>query len=165
MKATHLFKAFNGINGTAFVTLDTLTSVRLMFGANNPQQGHITKRTVGAQVMVFQNTHGSAYEAMVRRRMVAEGLDPDFKAKPRAWGTRIPDTPIVDHNGKHYLEVIFLKPGRVEYLFKGRLIDPDYITGLPDETREQGGQASQVVIRCFAADSIQRVSVNGKVFA
>lgn len=171
MKATQLVAAVADINGASFVGIDTLVEVKLTGGKKNPHQGRVTKRMIGATVMSFQNKNFSAYEAMVHRRLAAEGKDPaKFVLGERAWGTRIPNMPIVTHikDGieKYYLEVIFLKPGVVSYFLDGAPIDAAHIQGLPAESdgSEQGGLENKVIIRTFAADSITELRIDGKVF-
>lgn len=159
--------ALNGLAGGTFVGLDTETVVTLKGGKKNPMQGRITKRMTGAQVMCFSNTNGSAYDAMVKRRLAAEGKDPtSFELSPRAWGERVPNTSFVAHKGKHYLEVIFLRAGKAEFFLDGAAIQRDEIEGL-EEAREstgQGGLENKVVIRTFALDSVTALRANGKEF-
>jgi hypothetical protein len=170
MHYAQLVQVFSQVNGASFVGLDTLTEVRLKGGKGNPQQGRVTKRMIGAQIMVFQNKAVNGYEAMVHRRLTAEGKNPDsFELGERAWGTRLPNMPIVEHvkDGvvKYYLEVIFLRAGRAEYLLDGQVVPAAQIQGL--EAREEGAQGgldNKVIIRTFAADSVTEVRVNGQVF-
>lgn len=170
MKYTQLVAAVSAVSGASFIGLDTSTVVKLTGGMKNPQQGRITKRMIGASVMVFSNKNVNGYEAMIKRRLEAEGKDPDsFVLSERAWGTRIPNMPIVEHfkdgDTKYYLEVIFLKPGTVEYRLDGAPIAVKDIIGLPAATAgEQGGLDNKVFIRTFAADSITEIRVDGKVF-
>lgn len=153
------------INGATFMSIDTLTTVTLMGGKKNPMQGRVTKLMEGANVMAFQNKHLNGYEQMVRRRLEQEGKNPDnFELSPRAWGVRIPNTPFVEHNGKMYLEVIFLKPGDVTYLLDGKIIDKSEIIGLKDHQEgEQGGLEDKVIIRTFAMDNIIKVKIDKRI--
>lgn len=170
MNYAQLINAFSNVSGTSFVGIDTLTQVKLLGGARNPQQGRVTKRMVGASVMVFQNKNINGYESMIHRRLAQEGKDPaNFKLGERAWGVRIPNMPIVQHEKdgqvKYYLEVIFLKPGKVEYLLDGSPINEADIVGLADRGEgEQGGLDDKVIIRTFAAESITEVRVDSQVF-
>jgi hypothetical protein len=120
--------------------------------------GRVTKVMRGAQIMVFTNSETNAYDAMVRRRLAAEGRDPDsFKLGERAWGTRVAGTPFVEHRGEYYLETIFMRPGAVEYELAGVPIQKDQIVGLPearDNPDSQAGLDNKVVIRTFKLDSI-----------
>lgn len=149
---------FGSLAGGTFVGIDTVTEVKLTGGRKNPQQGRVTKRMDGAVVMVFTNSATNAYDAMVRRRLAEEGRDPDsFQLGPRAWGTRIAGTPFVEHNGRYYLETIFMHAGAVQYQLDGVPIDPADIQGLPERRESEDSQAGldrKVVIRTFALDSI-----------
>lgn len=158
-------QAFATLAGGTFVGMDTLTDVALKGGKKNPQQGRITKEMTGATVMCFSNANGSAYDAMVKRRLVAEGKDPEsFELGERAWGQRIAGTPFVEHKGQHYLEVIFLKSGAVQYLQDSFPVDAESIEGLPEKREDngQGGLENKVVIRTFALDSIVALRANGQ---
>lgn len=165
-----LIASVSAINGATFVGIDTRTNVTLTGGRKNPQQGRVTKRMIGARVMAFTNQTINAYEAMVQRRLVAEGKSPaDFTLGPRAWGTRIPNMPIVVHNkngqDNYYLEVIFLSPGVVYYELDGVQVPASVIEGLPvsREGGEQGGLDDKVIVRTFSADSITEMRIDGKV--
>jgi hypothetical protein len=136
-------------------------------------QGKVTKKMVGATIQLFNNGETNGYESMIKRRLIAEGKDPEsFKLGERAWGTRVPNMPIVEHfkdgETKYYLEAIFHKPGKSVYFFDGREIDPENIEGFPKEATvnedSQGGVEKKVVIRTFAADSILEIRVDGRVF-
>lgn len=150
------------VNGTTFISIDTVTEVKLAGGKKNPLQGRVQKRGVGHKVMVFQNKSVNGYEAMVQRRLTAEGKDPaNFQLSPRVWGERIAGTPFVEHNGQTYLEVIFLKPGKTEMLVDGQVFN-DIIDGLPAEAinAEQGGLDNKVIIRTFKIDSLKAITIN-----
>ena len=156
---------FGALAGGTFVGIDTRTSVKLTGGRKNVQQGRVTKVMRGATVMVFTNAEVNAYDAMVRRRLAAEGLDPEsFTLGERVWGTRVAGTPFVEHNGKYYLETIFLKPGAVEYELDGVPVSPLLIEGLPDsrvDPESQAGLSDKVVVRTFALDSIMGLRALG----
>lgn len=166
MQASTLYTALQNVSGASFVGFDSLTVVALKGGKKNPMQGRVTKRMTGAQVMVFQNKNINGYEAMVQRRLAAEGKDPaSFELGQRAWGERVPNMPIVEHKGNTYMEVIFLKPGNSVFLLDGAPIAKQDIEGLEDKAEgAQGGLDNKVVIRTFAADSITELRVDGQVF-
>lgn len=172
MQLATVEQALQSVSGASFVGIDTLTAVKLTGGRANPQQGRITKRMTGASVMVFQNRNINGYEAMVRRRLEAEGKDPKtFVLGERAWGQRLPNSPVVVHkkdgDAKFYLEVIFLRAGQIDYLLDGQPINAADIQGLPvvrNDPDAQGGLENQVVIRTFALDSITALRVDGQQF-
>lgn len=166
MKHQVLISAVSVINGASFVGIDTHVDVKLTGGKKNPQQGRVTKRMTGAQVMAFTNQNVNAYQQMVWRRLGKEGKSPeDFQLKERVWGVRVPNMPIVEHNGSYYFEVIFLKPGKVEYLLDGVVVPESDIQGLPEKREaEQGGLEDKVIIRDYKAESIVELRIDGKVF-
>ena len=164
MKLETAQRAFAALEGATFVGMDTETPVKLKGGMKNPQQGRVVKVQRGAQVMSFSNTNGSAYAAMVRRRLAEEGKDPDsFELGPRAWGERIAGTPFVEHKGNHYLEVIFLSAGETEYRLDGVTVPESVIEGLPPkpESNGQGGLDRKVVIRTFKLENITELRAYG----
>ena len=160
-------EVFKEVNGSTFVGLDTETVVKLTGGKKNPHQGRVTKKTIGANVIVFANTDQNGYKNMVQRRMMQEGKDPsEFELKPRAWGVHISRTPFIEHNGKHYLECIFRSAGTSTYYLDGVEINKSDIEGLPEQKepneQSQGGIDNQIVLRTFALESIQEMRVKGE---
>lgn len=155
--------ALNNLSGGTFVGMDTLTTVTLTGGKKNPMQGRITKKTAGSQVMCFSNTNGSAYNSMVERRLISEGKNPSsFVIGPRPWGERVPNTAFVEHKGKYYLEVIFMRAGQTEYFLDGNPIAKNLIEGLPVSNEgDQGGLDDKVIIRSYALESIIALRANG----
>lgn len=176
-----LREIFATVSGASFIGLDTESVVKLKGGKKNPQQGRVTKKVTGSQVMVFSNQEQNGYENMVQRRLIAEGKDPtSFSVGPRPWGTRVPNLPIIEHEKdgvlKEYLEVIFLKAGTSEYFLDGEPINKKDIEGLeekeeastpvPDKddapsNKGQAGLDNKVIIRTYSADSIVAVRVDG----
>lgn len=168
MKHTDLINAVRFIQGGSFVGIDTLVDVKLTGGRSNPQQGRVQKRMTGATVMAFTNQNVNAYHEMVKRRLEKEGkAAEDFVIGPRTWGVRIPNLPIVEHDGKYYFEVIFLRPGAVEYLLDGQPIAESSIQGLPVKKatpESQGGLEDKVIIRDFKCESIVELRIDGKAY-
>jgi hypothetical protein len=167
MDSNKLINAVSNVNGNTFVGMTTVTTPTLLGGKKNAMQGRVKKHMIDANVMVFQNKNVNGYEAMVQRRLIAEGKDPaSFELGPRAWGTRVEGLPIVEHKDKIYLEVIFLAPGKVFYTLDGTPIEKEAIEGLrevePSE-ESQGGLSNKVVIRTFAAESVAELKINGEV--
>lgn len=166
-KQQAIMAALANVSGASFIAIDTLTTEALKGGKKNPMQGRVTKTTTGSSVMVFQNKNGSAYAAMVERRLAAEGKDPkDFELKPRTWGERIKNTPFITHKGELYLEVIFLKAGKSTFFLDGKEIARDDIEGIektPPAEGAQGGLSEdrQVVIRTYKVESITGMRVDG----
>jgi hypothetical protein len=168
MKSSTLFDAVSNVSGNSFVGMDMVTTVKLKGGKANPQQGRVQKRITGATMQVFQNKGVNGYEAMVKRRLVAEGKSADdFTLGERAWGNRVDNTPIIEHtkdgNTKYYLEGIFQHSGEVEYLLDGKPVALEDIQGLETKTQTtgQGGLDDKVVIRTIDANNIAELRING----
>lgn len=151
------------VNGTTFISINTSTEPKLLGGRKNPHKGRVRKVMTGANVMVFQNKSANGYENMVTRRLEKEGKDPaTFQLQPRSWGTRIPNTPFVEHNDNIYLEVIFLNRGQIHYELDGQKISPAEIQGLQlgGEEGRQGGLDNKVIIRTFKVENITSITIN-----
>lgn len=168
-QASALIAALEHVNGSTFITLDTLSEPimnKTMGGRGtqpNPHLGRITKQQTDSRVMVFQNKRVHGYENMVRRRLIEEGLDPEtFVLSPRRWGVRVPNMPLVTHEGAYYLEVIFLTPGPVQYFIDGTTpINVEDIIGLRETNPPmQAGLERKVQLRVFSFDSLKRIVIN-----
>ena len=154
----------DNLTGSTFITIDTSTAPKLTGGKKNPFQERVEKLTIGSSVMMCTNRKTSGYEDLVNHRLVAEGKDPDFTVGPRQWGYRIANTCFVEHKGKYYIEVIFLKPGKTEYYVDGVLTPKSTITGLEVDKEEgkQGGLDDKVIIRTYSVDSIKSITINNR---
>lgn len=147
------------IETCAIATIDTKTPVKLTGGKKNLHQGRIEKVTVGGNIMVFGNKKSNAYENMVKRRLAKEGKNPEtFKLGKRAWGERVPESCLVVHKGKTYMETIYLKPPKQTlYLLDGKPIEKTEIQGLPKaKPGEQGGLSDKVQIRTYNLENITK---------
>jgi hypothetical protein len=170
MQLAQIEALLNTINGATFAGLDTLTEVKLKGGRANPMLGRVTKRTMGNHVMLFTNKNTNGYDAMVKRRLAAEGKNPDsFKLGALPWGTRLPNSPVIENKGKYYIQTVFLKGGKSEYLLDGQPIEKSAIVGLDDKPIESGKQGladdNAVVVRTFALDSILEARLMGEAVA
>jgi hypothetical protein len=168
----NLKEVISNVKGTTFAGLTTKTVQKLIGGKSNPMQGRVEKLSEDVNIIVYSNSEVSGYAAMVKRHMVKEGKDPEeFQMKPRVWGTRVGNTPFIEHKGKYYLECIFRSPGKVTYLLDGESIDPEEIEGLPEKKekteayeKSQGGIEDKIIIRTFDLGSIVSLKVKNEVF-
>lgn len=160
MKLVTLKSIFKELKGATMLGLDTETSVVLLGGKSNPMQGHVTKRMTGAVVMAFSNANHNSYEVMVRNQLEKLGEDGQkFKVGVRPWGKRLPNMPIIEHEGNYYLEVVFVRGGKTEYLLDGQLIDKAMIQGL-----KQSAPQALVTIRTFKLESILAIRTNSREY-
>lgn len=162
MEIINIKNLVNDINGATFIGIDTVTFPKLSGGKKNPHKDLIKKITSGSSCEVFTNKNSNGYANMVNRRLEEEGKEP-FQLKERVWGKRIPNTPVIEHNGKYYLELIFLKAGKTTYELNDKHIDKEDIIGLNDSKEgEQGGLDNKVIIRTVSLDSITGLRINGR---
>lgn len=151
--------------------LDYVTEVKLRGGKKNPMLGRVQKVVSGARVFV-----GASYAKMVERRRIeeggAKGDGEEFEVKARAWGTRVADYPIIEHEKdgviKHYLDVIFdeRQKAEVSYLLDGKPIAKEDIEGLPPVPVSEDGQAGierKVIIRSIGLASVTELRASGQV--
>ena len=170
-----LEKLVNSVKGTTFAGLTTRTQVKLKGGKKNEMQGRVEKLTENSNIIVFANSEKSGYGAMVKRRMIKEGKDPaEFVMKARPWGTRIGQTPFIEHNGKKYFECIFVSGGKSTYFLDGEPIAQEDIEGLepskpvekPTVVEEKAFSNNdledKVIIRTFALESIVNVKLKNE---
>lgn len=166
MKYDSLKEVLESVNGSTFAGIDTVTQVKLKGGKKNPLQGKVSKITKGSTVMLFTNKKSNGYVNMIKRRLEKEGKDPEsFILSPRVWGERVANTPFVEHNGKVYMECIFLKTGKTSYIVDGEEVEKENIEGLPEVNQNddsQGGVENKVIIRTYAIESIEKLRVMGE---
>ena len=166
MKLEQIEELLSSFQGSTFASLDTITNVALKGGKKNEMQGRVTKRTSNNQVMLFTNEKSNGYENMVKRRLVAEGKDPEsFTVGPLPWGERVPNTPLIKHKDRYYIQMIFNKSGNSNYFLDNRAIDKADITGLEERvgTGKQGLEEDNgVVVRTVALDSIIEIRLLGE---
>lgn len=166
-----LIEMLKSVNGASFISIDTETVPEMNktmgrgSGMANPHYGRVTKVQKGSVVMAFQNKTINGYAQMVQRRLAEEGKDPfDFELSPRRWGKRLENLPVVEHEGHYYLEVIFLKPGEVQWCLDGKPTK-EPIIGVRDYGKpEQGGLDRKVPLRVFAFSSITRIKIDGNTY-
>lgn len=161
---------FQNVSGTRFVGMDTETDVSRLKRDEAVQPGKVTKRTTGAVVMVFAQDERSAYSNQVKRRMEAEGIDPNtWEAGELPYGEWMGSSVFISHTPKntgkltHYLRTHFVKSGTSEYFLDGVAIAKNDIvdTSAPKKEGTQGGQDVKVIPRNFKLDSIRKIRIDG----
>ena len=163
-----LLGLLTNVKGNTFVSADCVTSVKLKGGKSNPYQNRITKHsTINGQL--FSNQEYNAYEAMVNRRLEAEGKPADFTVAARRWGTRVSGTPIIEHKGNYYMEVNVKSVSNTFYKVDG---DGHYsrseleamgVTGFPVSSgsgRQGLEDDNAVILRTYRFDSLRNVRMH-----
>lgn len=155
MELSELQDTLSRIEGCTFATLDALTEAK----------SGITRVTTGERVILFTNKRSSGYENMVRRRLQQAGLDPDgFRLGDLPWGERMPETPIIVHKGKYYLQTITLEPGAYEYFLGRHVVDPMSFGIKPPKTKQGLPPGKEVLVATYALENITRLVLMGQVF-
>jgi hypothetical protein len=139
------------IQGCTFANLDTITE---------PSPG-IQKVTRGERVILFTNKKVSGYENMVRRRLEEAGKNPDnFVLGDLPWGSRVPNSPLIENKGKFYLQCIRLKEGRSRFFIGDREIQNPRGLMLKKRRTNQGLlEGEEVEVACYKLENIQKIAL------
>jgi len=106
---------------------------------------------------------GFNYEGVVNKRREKEGLVTEkFVAQSLPWGQHIEGTPLIEHKGDLYLQIM-INNEKVDYVRKGEFIDIDKF--LP-KTKVQLNQEllKPVTIKTPAVKNIKALAFNGKFY-
>ena len=147
-------------NGHSFVGLTTLTDARAK-KTGNPF-GKILKKT-----RLLANI-GFHYANSLNSQAKREGKEIDFDIKPRRWGVRLPNTPLVEHKGKHYLEYKAENVQSVEYFTeKGEQIEKSQIEEFLPQKRHSSTQKEldkKIILRDVAIENIISLRISKNVY-
>jgi hypothetical protein len=142
------------VKGTTFMSIETTTIPKLK--AKNPFKDL-------KKVSLISGAIGFNYENSVNNQREREGLENNFESKPRAWGHRIDNTPVVEHKGKHYLEVK-VQSSKSEYFDGDLRIDVDKIKPWMYSNSSRQELNKEVIVRDYSLDSIFRMNLNKKEY-
>ena len=147
-------------NGHSFVGLTTLTDARAK-KTNNPF-GKILKKTRLLANIGFH--YANSLDSQAKR----EGKEIDFDIKPRRWGVRMPNTPLVKHNDKYYLEYKAENVQSVEYFTEeGEQIEKSQIEEFlpkPRHSSTQNDLDKKIILRDVAIENIISLRISKKVY-
>jgi hypothetical protein len=119
---------------------------------------------------------GADYENGVLRRRSAEGVHEPWEALPRKWGQRVARdngslTGLVRHVNKDgierwYVELFVGKSLQHEYRFNGAVLDGNLLHPFMPQRREgeRQGLEKPVIVRDYAVDNIQQVTMDGTTY-
>lgn len=128
----------------------------------NPWAGHARKISWVAGVI------NARYARVVNRQRKREHKRQDFTASPRAWGVRLPNCPLVEYEGEHYLEI------KVQHR-RERFVDRRDRSEIPREElapyliapskpKRQGLHRS-VALRDYRLDHIAQLTIAGETWS
>lgn len=151
------------VSGNQFVSLKTRTSVKMKKGKEadgnlNPFYGRVEK------VSRIRGRIGFNYTNAVNNAREAEGNPEEFVAGPRPWGKRVEGTPIVEHNGSHYLEV------QVEDSMEAPIYFVDGVQATPEQEKEllaflPAKDSLSIVVRTYKLESIIWLNQGGHEYS
>ncbi len=151
-----------GLKGTTFATLycDSEPKLKCPKTKNKHMQGRIRKQST------VNCTLGFIYANSVNRQRVREDKEGDFTPNKRKWGVRVPQTPLVHHNGNWYLETKVEKVYDTRYLLDGKVVDRSEIAEYLAQSSKQPQQEldKEVILRDYKVDSIIAATINGKQY-
>ena len=166
---THpIMSIFNGKKTVSIISVDSVHSVSLTGGKSNPMKDKVTKISHGVLLLVsFSDV--DVYTNMIHRRLVKEGKSPsEYVPGKLSYGTRVQNSPFLEHSDSLYLSGIVLRSGKSVYYLDGVEIHPAKITGLPKPSavsaESQGGLEHRVIYRNYKVDSILGMRAFGKKF-
>jgi hypothetical protein len=131
----------------------------------NPWHGRVMKVVTAAGVL------NARYSRVVNRQRVREGQPEDFRSKPRQWGERQPDSPLVkfvDRAGrpKYYLDIkIQSRTDQFRDIATGAVVTKDLLDPFlrpPQKTRQ--GLVKRIAVRDFRIDRIAEIRIQGEVW-
>ena len=152
-----------GLTPNTPAKITTLTDPKLKKTGNPYNEGQIMKASVATVLLNY------SYEKEVNRGRALEGKEFDFEAKPRKWGERFGNTPLITHNGQLYLSCKFLNTESTKYLNEGTEIDKlsieQWLPVSKSAADKQGlDEAHEIIVRDFKIASITEIEVNGETY-
>lgn len=125
-------------------------------GTPNPVHGRIRKRTRLTAYL------GANYAEEVNAQRRREGKPADFVPKKRPWGTRIGDSPLIEHKGQLYLEYQPDQVDDVAYELDGSAVPEVELEPWlrPKAKSSLQGVDDEVVVRLVKLSNLVSVSLN-----
>jgi hypothetical protein len=111
---------------------------------------------------------GFHYKNSLNNQAKREGKEIDFDIKPRRWGVRMENTPLVKHNDKYYLEYKAENVQSVEYYTEqGEELTKEQVQEfLPKKSTSstQRELTKKIILRDVAIENILSLRISQKVF-
>ena len=111
---------------------------------------------------------GWNYTNSINNQRAREGHEEYFEALPRSWGQRISGTPLVEYNGKYYLEVKVERILEVSYVRNsdGSMVTYDEISMfLPTKrVNERAETEKNIYPTDYAVENIREIKLDGVVY-
>lgn len=159
-----LVEILRNVNNRVMVEITTSTDPD-MRKTNNPFIGKVKK------VQTLRVTLNQDYAELVNSARILEGKTPDFQAKPRPWGVKIQNTPLVENKGSFYVEGIVSGEAPAPAIYKMLGIEIDKSILLPflpakneSAKRNQLLDKNEVTVRTFKVENIVALKIENKFY-
>lgn len=156
MELNQIHDLLTRINGCTFASLDAETQ---------PIKG-FRKIVRNQRVILFTNAQSSGYENVIRRRLIAEGKDPNsFVVGDLPWGERVQGTPLIMHEGRAYLQTILLHEGEARYYIgHHEITEKDFLSMSSSYRHTNQGLSDdrEVRVLTYLVDNITEIRLLGE---
>ena len=158
-----VLKFFLNYKGHSFIGLTTLTDARLL-KTGNPF-GRVFKKAR------FLANIGFHYSNSLDNQAKREGKNIDFQVKPRQWGKRLPNSPLVVHTNKKNETKYYLECKREEtyeenyFLENGAPIEKSAIQDFFKKSYSSSTQSEldkKIILNDILLDNILSMRINGE---
>jgi hypothetical protein len=153
-------RRLNGIDRLQPVGMITVT-VPKMKKRSNPFFGRVLKISY---ITAFINCR---YSRTVNLQRVREAQPANFRARERAWGSKLEKRPLVEHDDQYYFEVkLQARKSQLRLTETGEVIPPEtikpFIAPLKKNPRQRLNR--EVILRDFRVDHVAELRINGEVW-
>lgn len=153
-------RRLNGIERSQPVGMITIT-IPAMNKLSNPFFGRVVKIS---HITAFINCR---YSRTVNLQRIREAKTADFRARERAWGSKIEKRPLVEHDDQYYFEVkLQARRSQLRLIGTGEVIPPDAIKPFIPPVKKNPRQRlnREVILRDFRIDHVAELRINGQVW-
>ena len=145
-----MVEMLKGLSGKR-VTVSTESVVSgLLGGKKNPMKDKVVKVVTDS---IVELTERGMYEKKRKEK------DSTFELSNSKWGVRVGDSCILEHKGKYYVEMIYVKVGEVKYLYNGNEIKKEDIIGLK-EYKKNESEKEGIVVRRMKVENVVSIQID-----
>lgn len=124
-------------------------------------EGGIRKVTQGSKVLLTSSSNFSAYGYLVKQALVKAGKNAaDFVLQDLPWGKRVPDSPLIEHKGKFYVQTILLEPGDTKYYIGDTEVTAEQLHIAPRRTNQGLKREDEIIVNTYALDSVKSMVIS-----
>lgn len=163
IRRDHLVDWFLNYSYTVDMELITLTKPKMyarreIDGVKYGNPYSDSMKLLNAKVRINFN-----YMVEVNHRLRIEGQNRIFEPVDRVWGARIPDSPLVEHNGSYYLETERLRINEEKYFHNQKPLPYNKIARflIPETHPKRQGLKNPVILRDYSLDGVQSFMIAG----